>query len=406
MTPGRTVVTESGRGPSYARQMAGVSLLGVGDVFNDLHDGLAAFRHLEPLFSSADIVFGNLEGVHTDRPAKAPTHKHYMGTSRERGAKYGEVGFDVMTCANNHMIDGGYVGMDDTLELLRDQGIAVTGAGPDLSAALTPAVLDRNGCRFAFLGFCTTMPKGYEARQTRPGVAPLRVVTTYLDPDENFWEPGVDAIVRMTPMAGDLELFRQAIQTARGTADVVVVAPHWGYSSRMELLHDYEIELARDAVAHGADVVLCTHHHSLRAVEIYRGRPIFYGLNALVHHFRGATLSAAQRAAGEARFGRLSSFVAPPDEFELWPFAEDTRQTMIAVIDVSPDRSPAAGFVPARMLADGSTEPLRAGDPRAAEIARYVDRITSEGGFSTAFELTERDGWAFVAVSAGESEAP
>jgi len=109
--------------------MAGerVMVFSVGDVFPDVPDGLASFEPLRPLLRKADIVFGNCEGVYSDRPSRAPSHKHFNGAPLERGDFLGEVPFHVMSAANNHMIDGGYEGLADTLELLRSQGIATTG---------------------------------------------------------------------------------------------------------------------------------------------------------------------------------------------------------------------------------------------------------------------------------------
>ncbi|MGW1786404.1 CapA family protein [Streptomyces sp. NPDC002143] len=381
-------------------ESASLSVYTVGDVFADDHDGRSAFHQLEQLLATGDIVFGNCEGVYSDRPAKSPSHKHFMGTSKERGSFLGEVGFDVMTLANNHALDGGYVGLQDTMELLRGQGIAVTGAGEDLAGALAPAVLERQGVRVAFLGVCSVFPKGYEARARRPGIAPLRVTTSYLDPDENFWEPGIEANVLTTVVPDDLEAVTVAIARARLQADVVVVAPHWGYSSRLELLHDYEQQLARRMVDAGADAVLCSHHHALRPIEFHAGKPIFYGLGALVHHFQGPALTPEMRADRDRRYGAYSSFTMPEVEFPLWPFAEDSRKTMVAVLDVD-GSSPGlkVGFFPAQMLVDGSTVPLEPDDKRAAEIARYVERISGEAGFTTSFELTRRGEWAFVTVT-------
>src|SRR5579864_8592619 len=138
-----------------------VSVFSVGDVFSDLPDGRASFAPLEPLFAQGDIVFGNCEGVYSDRPSRAPSHKHFCGAPLVRGSFLGEVGFDVMTCANNHMIDGGYDALADTLALLRGQGIATTGAGENIVEATRPAILEHDGVRIAFLGFCTVYPVGY-----------------------------------------------------------------------------------------------------------------------------------------------------------------------------------------------------------------------------------------------------
>src|SRR5205814_2692346 len=134
---------------------------------------------------------------------------------------------------------GGYAGLEDTLVLLHEQGIATTGAGASLEEALRPAVLDRDGLRIGFLGFCSVYPVGYEARPNRPGLAPLRVRTFYADPDPNFWEPGIDPVVQTVPMPQDVEQFRRTIAATKEQADFVVVACHWGYSSWVEVLQDY-----------------------------------------------------------------------------------------------------------------------------------------------------------------------
>ena len=258
---------------------------------------------------------------------------------------FGESGFDVMTLANNHIVDGGWVGLADTMDLLRSQGIALTGAGRDIEEAARPALLERGGRRIAFLGFCSVFPKGYEARPSRPGLAPLRVRTHYSDPDENFWEPGIAPVVSTEPDPVDLTRCRDAIAAAREVADVVVVAHHWGYSSWVERLQDYEIGLARDAIEHGADAVVCHHHHSLRGVELHRGKPIFYGLGTLVHHFRSIKVSPEEIAARQARFGAHSSWVAG-EELPLFPFRADARRTCVATLDIGPDGAIQAGVRP------------------------------------------------------------
>jgi poly-gamma-glutamate synthesis protein (capsule biosynthesis protein) len=374
-----------------------VSVVAVGDVFPDVPDARAAFRPLEPLFAAADVVFGNCEGVYSDRPAPSPSHKHFMGAPAERGARLGEIGFDVMTCANNHIVDGGYVGLEDTLELLHSQGIAVTGAGANIDEALRPAVVERKGLRLAFLGFCSVYPVGYEARPSRPGLAPLRVRTFYADPDPTFWEPGIDPAIVTVPMRDDLERYGAAIERARAEADFLVVACHWGYSSWVEVLQDYELELARTAVEHGADAVVCHHHHSLRGIELYRGKPIFYGLGALVHHFESFHTTDEDKAARRARFGDRSSFVEH-EGLPLFPFRADAWRTGLATFDVSADGAVATGFIPALMAEDGSTEPLREDDPRAAEVVGYVERLTRQSGFDTPLNRSQRDGWMMLEV--------
>jgi poly-gamma-glutamate synthesis protein (capsule biosynthesis protein) len=164
---------------------------------------------------------------------------------------------------------------------------------------------------------------------------------------------------------------------------------------------DYEPRLARDAVDHGADVVLCTHHHAVRPIEWYRGRPIFYGTGALVHHFVGPSVTPAMRANSMKRYGELSSMRPPAEEFELWPFSEESRRSMVVALTLQAGERPVAeaGFFPVEMLADGSTTALRPEDPRAAVTAGYVERLSADQGFPAVFESTSRDGWAYVRVT-------
>lgn len=368
-----------------------------GDVFANLPDGRVAFQHLTPLLATADLVMANCEGTYSDEPKLAPSHKHPMIAPAERASMLGEAGFDVLGCANNHMLDGGYEGLTDTLDTLRKQGIETVGAGADLDEALRPLVLERNGVTFAVVAFASVFPVGYEARPGRAGIAPLRVRTFYADPDPNFWEPGIDPLVTTVPFPGDLERVRAAIADARALADVVIVLPHWGYSGRLEKLHDYEMLLARDAVDHGADVVLCAHHHSLRGVEFHLGKPIFYGMGTLVHHHRPSyQLSPEEIARGRAKVHK------PDPDYPYFPLHPDARMTGIATFDVSADGSRVIGFVPAMVLPDASTEPLRPGDERTAHVAAYLTRITAESGFTTEFTTSERDGWAWLIAADGQ----
>jgi poly-gamma-glutamate synthesis protein (capsule biosynthesis protein) len=296
-------------------------------------------------------------------------------------------------------MDAGAGGLLSTMSLLRGHGIEVAGAGRNLDEALRPTILTHDGVRVAFVAYCSVFPSGYEARPARPGIAPLRVETFYSASDPNFWEPGIAPRVTTVAMPGDLALVRSAIERARNQADIVVALPHWGHSSTLETLQDYELELGRAAVEHGADIVVCCHHHSLRGAEFHRGRPIFYGIGTLVHHLRGVhPLPEREAQRRRALFGDKAHI--PDSGFPYFPFHADTRMTGIATFDLSSDGVARVGFAPARILADGSTEPLRTDDPRTKETFEYLSRITADRGFATKFEMSERDGWAWFPLAA------
>jgi poly-gamma-glutamate capsule biosynthesis protein CapA/YwtB (metallophosphatase superfamily) len=359
----------------------------VGDVFPNIGDDDVSFARVAPLLRTADVVAGNCEGVYSNNPSRSPTRKHTMVASLSRGRRLSEVPFHVLSCANNHAMDGGYAGLAECIEMLRSQGILVVGAGSNLAEATEPAIVVRNGVRIAFLAFCSVFPVGYEARESRPGIAAVRVLTHYSQPDPNFWEPGIAPRISTEVFPADREIFEGAIAAARRRADVVVVLGHWGYSSSVETILPYEKEIARAAVDAGADAVICCHHHSLRPIEVRNGRPIFYGMGALVHHMEVDDEVRRSRAAQ----GRI---IAESDEYRYFPFHRDARMTGIATLEVSASGVLRAGFVPAQILPDGSTEPLRHDEPQAKVVNDYLRRITTEGGFMTRFVDDRRAEWS------------
>jgi poly-gamma-glutamate capsule biosynthesis protein CapA/YwtB (metallophosphatase superfamily) len=383
---------------SGPNEVTAARVLVAGDVFPNLPDGALAFRPLRDITGEeAVIVVGNCEGVYSDDPSPAPSHKSFMVAPRQRGSMLGDVPFHVMSLANNHTMDGGYGGLTDTVDLLASQGIATVGAGATLADAARPLVVERGGQRIAFVAVCSVFPVGYEARQERPGIAPLRVRTLYADPDRNFWEPGIAPVIVTLPFPEDLQRFRQSIAAARAAADSVVVLCHWGYSRGTERLLDYELDLARDAVTHGADVVVCAHHHSLRGVEIHRRKPIFYGMGTLVHHLHGSGATSPGRAVAGSATGTRSSRVFDP-EYPYFPFETEARMTGFAFVELDRGDVEAVGIVPAMIRPDGSTHPLAVG---SGELETYVDHlrnISTSAGFDTSFRPTERAGWALVEI--------
>src|SRR5262245_26151706 len=137
---------------------------GVGDVFLNRPDPTRVFDESLPAFRAIDLLFGNCEGAFTDAPQWAPSAGWRVVSGLRNAAPLGPAGFHVMSCANNHTLDAGHAGLTDTLSVLRQQGIATSGAGADLGEARTPAMLERNGGKVAVLAYSSVYQAGYEAR--------------------------------------------------------------------------------------------------------------------------------------------------------------------------------------------------------------------------------------------------
>jgi poly-gamma-glutamate capsule biosynthesis protein CapA/YwtB (metallophosphatase superfamily) len=207
-----------------------------------------------PLLARADLLLGNLEApflADTTGVVRAEKTYTFAVPPRHIGVLTA-AGIDVVTLANNHILDFGPAGLDTTRTLLEEAGIAHAGTGPDRGAAHRHVLVERAGRRVAVLAYNHVFPEEFWAGPARPGTA----------------------------HADDAGLARE-VALAATEADLVVVTFHWG-AEGMETPKDYQRILAHIAIDHGADLVVGHHPHVLQPLEWYRGRLIAYSLGNFV----------------------------------------------------------------------------------------------------------------------------
>ncbi len=256
--------------------MSSTRLTLVGDVNVQRDDPRSVFARVRDELRRADVLFGDLEmGLY--RPSAVIVEKPGWRQSEERMVEaLLDAGFAAVGCANN-VVQGDDV-VRSTVRALDAHGIAHSGAGEDLATARAPAVVERGGLRFGLLARTAVFyPHGHAAGPSSPGVATLKCHTAY-EPHPRVHEmPGAPATARSWPDPASLEALRDDLRALRGRVDVVAVYVHWGVSGSDELA-EYQRTVGHDAVDHGADVVFGSHAHVPQAVELYKGRPILYGL--------------------------------------------------------------------------------------------------------------------------------
>src|SRR5256714_15682096 len=93
--------------------------------------------------------------------------------------------------------------------------------------------------------------------------------------------PGIPPIVVTWADREYLAACTEDIAALRREADIVVASCHWGLG---EEVLDYMTEIAHAAVEAGADIVIGHGPHYSLPIEIYRGKPIFYGLGSFSFH--------------------------------------------------------------------------------------------------------------------------
>jgi poly-gamma-glutamate synthesis protein (capsule biosynthesis protein) len=220
-----------------------VDLRAVGDVMLGRYVAQVAQQHGRDYpFAAArtllagDLAIGNLESPLTTQTELRPG-PYRLPADPAFAAPLHAAGFVALSLANNHGLDAGPPRLQVASTALAPAEIAPLGAGPDPTAARTPAIVVRNGLRIALLGFNDVADP-----QDTPGES------------QSWGRAWLDAAAL------------EAVRQARQNADLVVVMPHWGqeYAARPS---KHQREWAEQLVAAGADLVVGAHPHVLQPVE-------------------------------------------------------------------------------------------------------------------------------------------
>jgi poly-gamma-glutamate synthesis protein (capsule biosynthesis protein) len=211
-------------------------------------------RGIAPLLGHADLAVVNHEGALTAEsrglPGAPQRTRYWMRADPESAAALAASGVRLVSLANNHVLDYGLDGLEETLTTLDAHGIVHCGAGPTEADARRPVVLSVGDVRIGFLS-CIQRYDMYEgwlyADGTRGGCNLLSTRT----------------------LAEDLPQLAEA-------ADVSIVLVHWGrnYQDVTPVQEDW----AQRLTAAGASLVIGHHPHIAQRVEIVVGCPIVYSL--------------------------------------------------------------------------------------------------------------------------------
>lgn len=220
-------------------------------------DGVSFLAAVTPFLESADIAFGNLEGVLIDggEPAKKCSNPNacYLFRSPTRYAEhYRDAGFDVMSLANNHARDFGEEGRDSSAKALLDVGITASGRLGTWSIVRTDEL------HVAFVNF---------------------------------------AVTKNSNMLLDYEASFALVAALDRAFDIVVVTFHGGAEGTAATRIPFAEEeyfgeprgdvvwFARGAVDHGADLVIGHGPHVVRGMERYEERLIAYSLGNFATYY-------------------------------------------------------------------------------------------------------------------------
>jgi poly-gamma-glutamate capsule biosynthesis protein CapA/YwtB (metallophosphatase superfamily) len=267
--------------------------------------------------------------------------------------------------ANNHSYDNGPDALVQTRAFLNSRGIQVTGAGRNLAEARKAAVVERNGVKVAYLGYTSVGAAGSEAGPNKPGVAAVRVKTC-----SETRGPHQPVRVRTEPDPKDLALLLEDIAALRKDVDAVVLAFHAGAIRLPRVVSDYQVSVAHAAIDAGANLVVGHAPHLPKAVEVYKGKAIFYSLGVFA-----MTKSFAAPSWSEPAWmhGAVRNHIDLDPEYPFMPYGEASTLSLLAKAVVSKDGVQRVSFLPMAMDKRYRPEVLRRGDKRFDEVLAYME---------------------------------
>ncbi len=248
-------------------------------------DPAVPFRKIAPALKEADAVFANLECCLFDPAEQREMMRDDLSgfeglyAPPASGEALRLAGVQVVGNANNQ--NYGAEAILASNRRLDDLGIAHAGTGPNSAAARAPVIIERNGLKLGFLQRTSQYwPNNHEAGARSAGVAAMKAYTAYQPPyykDNKIPpnRPGAPARVITWTDPAYLAEMRADVAALKAKADIVIASHHWGYAE--DILH-YQRELAHADVDAGADIVMGHGPHFPLAIEIYKGKPVYYGL--------------------------------------------------------------------------------------------------------------------------------
>lgn len=253
-----------------------IKFVAVGDVAPDRENPATSFDFVRDRIGQADLGFCQLEVNLTTRGTRLPQARHTMRGDAAIADALVDVGLDVVSFAGNHCMDWGPDGLLDTIGHLERVGAHQVGTGRNIAEARKPVYVERNGVSVGFISVNSILPMNYWAEDNRAGCAPLRAHTIYEQIEHD--QPGTPARVHTYSFRDDLDALLATIRAVREKADVVVLSHHAGIHFVPAVIPDYQREVAHAAIDAGVDLVLGSHAHILKGVEIYKGRTIAYSM--------------------------------------------------------------------------------------------------------------------------------
>jgi len=330
---------------------------------------------IAPVLKQADLRFGQCERTYSKRGWE-PLYDYGPGGQLTRldpsmAGVWKAANMDIISLASNHAMDWGPEAVLDTAEMFRGMGKHVIGAGKNAEEARKPAIVECKGIRIAFLGYCSVLRDGQAAGPTKAGIAPVRA-HSYYAPEE--FQPGTPPKVITEPFAEDVEALREDIKKAKQQADVVIMSIHWGLRHIPKTICTYQPPVAHAAIDAGCDLILGHHAHSIKAIEVYKGKVCFYSIGNFMT--TGSNKRDANTFDWNLVWFPIDKECLPPHG--KYQFPTHCRKTMVAKAVIGKKGIEKVSFLPAFINPQAQPYVVAPDDPKFQEILDWTEWVSDQ----------------------------
>lgn len=252
--------------------------------------------NLREVIKSVDFSFVNFESpIVEDTYKQIPKCGPNLHCTPEAAEAIKFAGFTGVTMANNHILDFGSEGLHKSVACCKRQGLDVVGVGNCLKEAEEILYIKTNGKTLAVINCCEH--EFSIATEISAGANPLNPVRQYY-----------------------------AIRKAKDMADYVLVIVHGGHEM-FQLPSPRMVETYRFFIDAGADAVVNHHQHCYSGYEVYKGKPIFYGLGNFCFDEEGQ-----RNCSWNEGYMVMIDFAEAGVCYELYPYTQCDEKAVVSLM--------------------------------------------------------------------------
>lgn len=200
------------------------------------------FKHVKNILKNGDVVFGNLEAPISDHTNKNGFEANFFLVEPNILEGLKNAHFNVFSVANNHIMEHGNEAFQLTINLLKKNNITPVGI------ANNTKILEIKGIRIVILAYSFIDD------------FVLSHLYNKVDSDNKIIDD---------------------IKNLRNICDKIIISVHWGYEY-VPFPSPEQINIGRKLIDYGADAIIGHHSHIIQGYELYKEKPIIYGLGNFI----------------------------------------------------------------------------------------------------------------------------